>query len=171
MLSRFTRLLVIGISKTRILNSSIPDNLNLLNYTPFFTKTQAAAEGTGLYISNDLTFKPREDLSKKLYSAKELETTFCKLIMKNQTHVIVGCIYKHPRMDIDNCSENYISPFLQQISQQKKQLVLLGDFNINLLNFNDVDSVKNFIDTLESSFLLPSISLPARKNCYFKHSY
>ena len=32
---------VIGISKTRILNSSIPDNLNLLNYTPFFTKTEA----------------------------------------------------------------------------------------------------------------------------------
>ena len=41
---------VIGIFETRILNSSIPHNLNLLNYTPFFTKTEAAAGGTGLYI-------------------------------------------------------------------------------------------------------------------------
>ena len=153
---------VTGISETRILNSSIPDNFNLLNYTPFFRKTEAAAWGTGLYISNDLTFKPRQDLSKKLYSAKKLKTTFCELIMKNQTNVIVGCIYKDPHMDIDNFSKNYISPFLQQISKENKRLVLLGDFNINLLNFNDVDSVKNFVDTLESSFLLPSISLPTR---------
>ena len=132
---------VIGISETRILNSSIPYNLNLLNYTPFFTKTEAPAGGNVLYISNDLTFKPREDLSKKLYSAKELETTFCELIMKNQTNVIIGCIYKHPHMDIDNFSKNYISLFLQQMSKENKRLVLLGDFNINLLNFNDVDSV------------------------------
>ena len=82
--------------------------------------------------------------------------------MKNQTNVIVGSIYKHPHIDIDNFSKNYISPFLQQISKENKRLVLLGDFNINLLNFNDVDSVKNFVDTLESSFLLPSISLPTR---------
>ena len=82
--------------------------------------------------------------------------------MKNQTNVIVGCIYKHPHMDIDNFSKNYISPFLQQISKENKQHVLLGDFNINLLNFNDADSVKNFVDTLESSFLLPSILLPTR---------
>ena len=131
-------------------------------FSPFFTKTEAAAGSTGLYIYNDLTFKPREDISKKLYSAKELEKTFCELIMKNQTNVIVGCIYKHPHMDIDNFSKNYISPFLQQISKENKQLVLLGDFNINFLNFNDVDSVKNFVDTLESSFLLPSILLPTR---------
>ena len=81
--------------------------------------------------------------------------------MKNQTNVIVGCIYKHPHVDIDN-SKNYISPFLQQVSKENKRVVLLGDFNVNLLNFNDVDSVKNFVDTLESSFLLPSISLPTR---------
>ena len=81
--------------------------------------------------------------------------------MKNQTNVIVDCIYKHPHMDIDNFSTNYISPFLQQISMENK-LVLLGNFNINLLNFSDVDSVKNFVDTLQSSFLLPGISLPTR---------
>ena len=88
--------------------------------------------------------------------------TFCELIMKNQTNVIVGCIYKNPHMDIDNFSKNYISPFLQQISKENKRLDLLGDFNINPLNFNDVDSVKNFVDTLESSFLLPSVSLQTR---------
>ena len=65
-------------------------------------------------------------------------------------------------MDIDNFSKNYISPFLQQISKENKRLVLMSDFNINLLNFNDVDSVKNFVDILESSFLLPSISLATR---------
>ena len=60
-------------------------------------------------------------------------------------------------MDTNNFSKNYISPFPQHISKENKRLVLLGDFNIN-----DFDSVKNFVDTLESSFLLPSISLPTR---------
>ena len=32
---------------------------------------------------------------------------------------------------------------------------LLGDFNIYLSNYEVSDSIKNFIDTLSSNFLLP----------------
>ena len=40
---------VIGISETRILNSSIPSNLNLLNYTPFSQKSRPL-QGALAYI-------------------------------------------------------------------------------------------------------------------------
>ena len=52
---------------------------------------------------------------------------------------------------------------MQEISKEKnKRFVLLGDFNINLLQYDSSNSVKAFIDSLHSFFLLPSISLPTR---------
>ena len=102
---------IIGISETRILGTSIPHNLNLPNYTSFFTKTEASAGGTAIYVSNDYDFKARDDLSCKLYSSRELEATFCELELKGQTNVIVGCIYKHPNMDTEIFSNNFFYSF------------------------------------------------------------
>ena len=82
--------------------------------------------------------------------------------MKDEANVIVGCIYKHPHMNVDDFLSNYFAPFLQEISKENKRLFLLGDFNINLLNHETDNSVKHFVDIFESSLLLPSILLPTR---------
>ena len=54
------------------------------------------------------------------------------------------------------------SPFLQFVSKENKSIALLGDFNINLLNFDNSTEVRTFIDTLESYSLLPKVTLPTR---------
>ena len=51
---------------------------------------------------------------------------------------------------------------LDKISKEKKQVILLGDFNINLLSpETDLDSSK-FIDTISSFSLKPTINCPTR---------
>ena len=155
---------VLGITETRLKDSpSIPHNLDIDGYsTPLLTYTKANAGGTALYISNDIKYTPRKDLNQILYSERELESTFCELIFEKQDNVIVGCIYKHPTMNTEIFTEDFFNRLLQKVNRENKRLVLLGDFNINLLDCGTHMPVNNFIDTLQSNFLLPSISLPTR---------
>ena len=77
--------------------------------------------------------------------------------------MIVGCIYKHPALQINDCKSHFISPLLLKLQKESsKRILLLGDFNIDLLKYELSDSINNFIDTLSSSFLLPHILLPTR---------
>ena len=43
-----------------------------------------------------------------------------------------------------------------------KRLVLLGDFNINLLDYKNNNEVKNFVDILQSNLIAPTKNLPTR---------
>ena len=76
--------------------------------------------------------------------------------------MIIGCIYKHPCMPIEEFNEEYILPLLEKASKENKPLILLGDFNINLLKSDSDNSVSNFLDILGSFSLLPQIIFPTR---------
>ena len=73
-------------------------------------------------------------------------------------NVIVGCIYKHSTLPINDFTNGFISSLLLKLQKESsKRIFLLGDFNIDLLKYEISDSVNNFIDTLSSNFLLPLI--------------
>ena len=153
---------IIGISETRINRNSIPLNFNIPGYSSIFNNTESAAGGTALYISNSIEYKSRNDLSNHLYLSKELESSFCELNLRKQQNIVIGCIYKHPIVDTNAFIINYLNPLLQKLHKENKQIILLGDFNIDLLKFGSNNSVDNFIDSLQSFSLIPSISLPTR---------
>ena len=46
---------------------------------------------------------------------------------------------------------------LDKISKEQKQIFLLGDFNINLLNYNEHQLTKEFLDSLASNSIIPYI--------------
>ena len=69
--------------------------------------------------------------------------------------MIVGCIYKHPTLPINDFTNDFFSPLLLKLQKESSKRVFpLGDFNIDLLKYEISDSVNNFIDTLSSNFLL-----------------
>lgn len=119
--------------------------------------------GAPHYIyANSIKSKVRDDLSSSLYLANFIESTFAELAPENQTNVIVGCIYKHPSFSIDEFNTVYVTPLLNKISKEGKNIILMGDFNINLLNENTDKSISEFLDLMGTHLLLPSISLPTR---------
>ena len=66
---------VIGISKSRIIKGKSPIyKINLKGYSHESRPTESAAGGTLLYISNNLSYKPRNDLC--IYKSTELESIF-----------------------------------------------------------------------------------------------
>ena len=101
-------------------------NINLNSYSFKFTPTESTAGGTLLYIMNH---KSRNDL--KSYKANELESTFIEIINSKKSNIIVGCLYKHPVMDVTDFNKNYLNPLLEKISRENKHVFLLVDFNID----------------------------------------
>ena len=120
-----------------------------------------SAGGTLPYISERPAYQLRNDL--RLYGPGKIESTFIKIICLKSTNVIVACIYKYPTSPGNNFTNDFISPLLLKLQKESSKIIfLLGDFNIDLLKYEISDSVNNFIDTLNSNFLLPLIFLPTR---------
>ena len=65
-----------------------------------------------------------------------------------KTNIIIGCIYKHPNMNINEFNDDYLNEFLYKLSEENKSIFLLGDFNINLLNYDIHLPTKAFLDSL-----------------------
>ena len=116
------------------------------NYSFEFTPTETNAGGTLLYIANHLSYKLRTDLN--LNIANQLESTFVEIINSRKSNIIVGCLYKHPSMDVSDFNKNYLNTLLDKLSKVNKQVFLLGDFNINLINYNDHQPTNEFLDSL-----------------------
>ena len=51
--------------------------------------------------------------------------------------MIIGCIYKHPKQGTHDFNKNYILRLMDKLSREKKGILIMGDFNINLLKYNN----------------------------------
>ena len=160
----------IGISETRSIldGETVPEPLEqkedfpIIGYEKFFTPTESSAGGVSLYVSSSLTSKARKDLDSSCYLDKQLESVFVEIDRPKETNIIVGTIYRHPCMSVSEFNSEYLTPILNKISSEKKQILLLGDFNIDLLKCTDDNQVLSFLDTLGSHLVAPQILLPTR---------
>ena len=116
--------------------------------------------GTILYIANHLSHKCPNDLN--IYKKNELESTFIEIVNPKKSNIIVGVIYRHPSMDLVDFISNYLNKLLDNISKEQKSLFLLGDFNVNLLNYNEHNQTNEFLDSLASNSFIPLILQPTR---------
>ena len=78
--------------------------------------------------------------------SRELESTFVEVSLKNGKLIIIACIYKHPLMPITEFNKNLLLPLLNKVNLEKKELTLLGDFNIDLMNCDKNPNIEDFID-------------------------
>ena len=74
----------------------------------------------------------------------------------------MGVIYKHPSMDLTGFNCNYLNKVLENISKEEKSMFLLGDFNFNLLNYNEHNQTKERLDSRASNSFIPLILQPTR---------
>ena len=152
---------IIGISKSRIKKDKSPINsINLKGYSHESCPTESAAGGTLLYISNNLSYKPTNDLC--INKSTELESKFIEILNTEKMNVIVGCIYHHPHMDLNEFNDYYINNLLDKLSKENKTVLLLGAFNIDLLNYDQHLLTNEFFDSLSSHMLLPHFVQPTR---------
>ena len=115
--------------------------------------------GTLLCLDKNLKHKLKKDLN--IYQKGIIELSFVEIINKDDKCLVTGCIYKHPKQTVPNVLDIYIFPLLEKLSHENKQILIIRDLNINLLNYNDKNTA-NFLDEMFSYSYLPFLNMSTR---------
>ena len=65
-------------------------------------------------------------------------------------------------MELSEFNKDYLTNLLDTLSSENKAVVLLGDFNADLLKYDQNSNISDFLDLMYSSLLLPHIFSPTR---------
>ena len=151
---------IIGLTETRLKKYiDITTPITLENYSYEHTLTESSRGGVLLYISNQFNCKPRHDVL--IYKPSLLESIFVEIIFPKKSNIVVGCMYKDPTMEINEFN-TILSPLLHRVSMENKIFLLLGDFNIDLINCNTDNNTSEFLNLVSSYNITPHITLPTR---------
>ena len=66
--------------------------------------------GALFYIANNLLYEPRQSFN--IYKMSELESAFIEEINPQNRKIIIGSIYKHPTMDLDDINNNFLNKLI-----------------------------------------------------------
>ena len=75
-------------------------------------------------------------------------------------NIILSCIYKYPNININEFNDDYLNDLLDKLSKENNTIFHLGDFNINLLNYDTHLPTNKFLDSLSSHYFLPIYCSP-----------
>ena len=110
-----------------------------------------------LHLDKQLTYRLRKDLI--IYKTKQIKSTFTELFNNNNSNMVVGCIYKHPKVPVTEFTEYYLVTLLEKLAKEKKETILIGDFNINILNSNSDRDTSSFMNAIYSNSFYPTINI------------
>ena len=130
--------------------------IRLFSTFPFISQPSLSnAGGVGFYIKENLTFTVLSELS---VTKVDFEALWIEINCDGQSNLICGVVYRHPNGNLDNFMD-YMNKTIEKIHLQNKYSLIMGDFNIDLLN--SCKPSDDFINTL-ASFYQPQILQPTR---------
>ena len=152
---------VIGLTETW-LNDNDFDLYGLSGYKVIGRhRVNRTCGGVAVCIQDQVSFRERPDLS---CFTEDFETVFIEIEKGNQLNakkVIIGVIYRPPNQDILSFNEK-LNDIINKIRMENKICYLLGDYNINILNYSSHVHTAQFVDMMSSSGFLPLITRPTR---------
>ena len=83
---------------------------------------------------------------------KELESSFIEVVNLKGNNLIIRYIYRHPSMNPTEFIDVYMLDLLQKISKEDKTVMLMGDFNIDLLKYDTNAYSTAFLDSMYTNF-------------------
>ncbi len=150
---------VVAVSETwDSFDRPLSTNVNIDGYTFLSAKSQTQNGGVGLYIKTCLGAIPRSELDS---NCDEYETIWVEIENSRDKNILVCCAYRHPNTEISHFTE-YLQRTLSSPSVENKHVFILGDFNINLLNYDSHSATNDFVSLLLSHHYLPYITHPTR---------
>ena len=152
---------IISITETRLKTHALrTTNINLQGYSIEHTPTESTCVGSLLYINININYFCRNDL--QTYKKMELESTFIEIVNPNGKNIIFGCIYEHPCKNPSEFSDVYPNEPLQNVGNDNKQIVLMGNCNTDMLKHDKSKDIATFFGNMYPEFLLPFKTAPSR---------
>ena len=91
-------------------------------------------------------------------NSEAVESLSIKILNKKCRNIIRNTIYRPPNRDIETC-ENYFKNLFDTVS---KHTLLVDDFNLNVLDFENNKKVQNFMNLMFRYGMIPTINKPTR---------
>ena len=147
---------IIGVTETKItnVNSQICTAI-IPGYSFEYVPTPLSSGGVGLFIDESLNYRVLEKISNEAFQALWVEITF-----ENKKNVICGILYRQ-----HNSPERfqvYFDESIEKFTYSRKDIVIMGDFNIDLLKCESSNYSHDFLSSLQSCYLTPAIDKPTR---------
>ena len=111
--------------------------------------------GVGIFIDELLDYRILEKTSNKVFQVLWTEFSFV-----NKKNVICGIFYR--RHNSPEIFQSYFEETIERLASSGKHIVIMGDFNIDLLKWASSSYSHEFLSSLQSCFLFPSIDKPTR---------
>ena len=155
---------VIAITETW-LNDLTSDLVNMPGYN-FVSNNRKSkiGGGVGLYLKNNLQYKICSECT---YSNPDvIEFLYVEINVSHGKNIIVGVIYRPPNQNTAVFIDD-LNDILINITRGNKLCYIMGDFNLDLLRYNDNVPTQEIIDRLFSYSFYPIISNPT---CITSHT-
>lgn len=149
---------LIALSETWLCQGS-ETSFNLAGYQPLLANCRNDNDhhgGVALYILHGHDFIKRPDLN--IFIPFVFESIFVTLKPSNIT---VGVIYKTPSARVSDFLISY-ELTLNALKSKSETFILLGDFNLNLLNYPGNNNVADFVNLNFENGCIPLITRPTR---------
>ena len=91
-----------------------------------------------------------------------MESVSIEIIQRDTKNMVVGCIYRHPCIQHSAFNDEYLKSFSEKLISENKLVILLDDFNTDLLKCDSNKNVSDFLNTIYSTNLVPNITSPTR---------
>ena len=151
---------IIAITETRLHNQEIPKvDISIPGYDFYHTETCTPKGGAGIYIKSTIECTVNKELSASIENV--CETLFIEIKNGKKKNMLVGSIYHH-HSTIEQFRTQYMDKTLNKLLKSKKIVALLGDFNVNLLDYSKHTNISDYYDNLSSSGFRPLILQPTR---------
>ena len=139
-------------------------SLEINDYHPIISKNRNHKKGggVGIYLKSKFKFEVIDSLSE--YTEDQFESLFIKVYMGKNKYKIVGNIYKPPDSNIKIFNNSFFKILgrLESEYQTAEEIILSGDTNINLLNFESHSETNLYINNLLANSFIPLVTVPSR---------
>ena len=147
---------VIGISETKITNSNSDVNIpKEPGYNFEFVPTPLSAGGVGMFIDESLDYKVLEKTSNTAYQA-----LWIQILFSGKKNIVCGIIYR--QHNSPEVFQNYFENAIEKFVSSGKLVCLLGDINVDLLKSAHCHYAHDFLLSLLSCHIIPTIDKPTR---------
>ena len=119
--------------------------------------SKSSAGGVAIHINNKFDHVKRDDLS---ILHDDFESVWVEIKIKKEKFLVWMCV-SSPHTDTENFL-GYIESTLSRFDKNKYRVFLMGDFYIDLLQYESHNHTNNFINSMISNSLLPCIHQPTR---------
>ena len=138
--------------------------LQLEGYTMISRGRQCSAHaGVAIYLKNEYSYTILQIAD----NPDIWDGLFIEVPIDSHPHskkLVIGNIYRPPRDNLENYKTfiKNMDEILIDLQQRNSEVVISGDFNIDLLRINSKTIVHEYFETFISNGFLPKISLPTR---------